>query len=220
LCQHENPHLAMKSVVASVVALVACALSPSFGQDFDLIWGGWSTRLAVDDLYEASADPAELRVYYFSPVDVTCLDDEDNWVVSQNGYNELATLVRAERLNDPLLFPEEVDLVDQDGDFGIDGGGLLRPDDIDRGGFREWIVVTYYFGPSANGWSSENNGRYTILLEPDQVELTTSGFLVASLLVNFHIIFGQQRPAYPTEVDIDIRKHEDGELLAHVRLAN
>ena len=48
--QHENPHLAMKSVVASVVALVACALSPSFGQDFDLIWGGWSTRLAVDDL--------------------------------------------------------------------------------------------------------------------------------------------------------------------------
>ena len=60
--QHENPHLAMKSVVASVVALVACALSPSFGQDFDLIWGGWATRLAVGDLYGASADAAELGV--------------------------------------------------------------------------------------------------------------------------------------------------------------
>ncbi|MEN9023177.1 MAG: hypothetical protein GWQ05_08345 [Verrucomicrobiaceae bacterium] len=159
-------------------------------------------------------------MYYFSPVDVTSRDDQDNWVVSQNGYNELVTLVRAERLNDPVLFPEEVDLVDQDGDFGIDGGGLLRPDDSDCGRFREWIVVTYHFTPSTNGLSSENNGRYTILLESDQVELRTSGFLAASLLVNFHIAFGQQRPAYPTEVDIDIRKHEDGELLAHVRLAN
>lgn len=62
-------------------------------------------------------------MYYFSPVDVTSRDDQDNWVVSQNGYNELVTLVRAERLSDPVLFPEEVDFVNQDGDFGIAGGG-------------------------------------------------------------------------------------------------
>ena len=62
-------------------------------------------------------------MYYFSPVDVTSRDDQDNWVVSPNGYNELVTLVRAEPLNDPVLFPEEVDFVNQDGDFGIAGGG-------------------------------------------------------------------------------------------------
>lgn len=37
--------------------------------------------------------------------------------------------------------------------------------------------------------------RYTVLLEPDQVELTTSEFLATSLLSNFHIAFSQQRPA-------------------------
>ena len=72
---------------------------------------------------------------------------------------------------------------------------LLRLDDSDRGGFREWIVVTYHFAPTVNGCSSENNGRYTVLLEPDQVELTTSGFLATSLLSNFHIAFSQQHPA-------------------------
>ena len=48
------------------------------------------------------------------------------------------------------------------------------------------------------------------------MELTTGGFLPAALLGDFRIAVGEQRPAYPSEVDIDIRKHDDGGLSAHV----
>ena len=183
---------------------------PVVGQDNDLIWSGWSTRLAAEDLYEASADPIQLKVYFYSPVDVASLDDEDVWVVSPNGYNGLASFVSAERLNELVLFPDDIDFTPQD--------GLFRPDDIDldRGGFRDWIVATYQVAPTENGWSMADNGRYTVLLEPDQVELSTGGFLLAALLGNFHIAEGEHRPAYLAAVDVDIRKQNDGQPFAHV----
>ena len=81
------------SSLALVCLVMASCLSHSSAES---LWFG-GAGLEVQDVYSPSNDPIELRVTFWQSVNVSSLDSQDLWVVSQNGFQQLATFVRVER---------------------------------------------------------------------------------------------------------------------------
>ncbi len=146
--------------------------------------------LEVEDFYEASPDPIELKLYFYRAVDRSSLNDNDLWVVSRNGFSELATFVSAAPL----------------------GGDEPPQGEVDTLG----TVATYQLEPPENGWTESNNGRYVVLLQPDEVQGIGGSFFPPDYLGSFRIGVGETRPAYPSGVGIEVKLNADGERQAVV----
>lgn len=166
------------------------------------LWFG-GKNLEVEDVYDASNDPIELRVVFWHPVNVASLDNEDLWVVSRNGFQQLATFVRVER--GPVAFPDPE--VIHDGDL-IDG-------DPDPARIAPTVALYHVKPTVADGWSESDNGRYVVLLEPEQIEFTGGGALGPAYLGDFQMAIGQPRPAIPEEVEMKVAQNDDGTFTVH-----
>ena len=190
----------MKRIFSSLaLACLAMVSSLSLSSAESLWFGG--AGLEVQDVYSPSNDPIELRVTFWQSVNVSSLDSQDLWVVSQNGFQQLATFVRVERGTN--VFPEPEVLEDR-----------LIAEDPFR--IAPTVAVYHVLPEVAEGWNESDNGRYVVLIEPKQIEFVGGGAMQAAYLGDFQIGIGQPRPAIPEEVEMKIAQNDDGTFTVHV----
>lgn len=187
------------STLAGACLATLVVANPSSAES---LWSG-GPNLEVQDVYDPSNDPIELRLVLWHPVNVASLDNEDLWVVSRNGFQQLATFVRVEP--GPIVSP--------DPDMNHDGGLIEEDPDLAR---IAPTVALYQVEPTvADGWRESDNGRYVVLLEPKQIEFTGGGALGPDYLGDFQMAIGQPRPAIPEEVEMKVAQNDDGTFTVH-----
>ena len=179
-----------------LMALVPLLLTSPLRAESVPIWLGGGVQLDAKAIYETTADPIVLTVTYPQRIDLESLSDGDLWVVSRNGFNQVATFVAAALPKDALAvgggggFPEGIPDILQ----GLDGQGK-----VDFPGLWRWVSATYHLEPpNPNGWTEADNGRYAVLLQPDEVRFPEGGALAPSYFGDFEIAIGEPRPAIPS----------------------
>lgn len=139
------------------------------------------------DVTEAGTESVAVEVFYPGMVDAESLDGNDLWVVSRNGYDQMARFESARRVYGP-------------------GGAKIEA--------TYWIAA-----PSDGGWSSAANGRYVLLLEPEQVrfgvgnplpkpgrpEWVSNRFVPPALVGSFQVRIGSRPP-----LEADVRISQSG----------
>ncbi|MFT5405221.1 MAG: hypothetical protein ACI9DF_004068 [Verrucomicrobiales bacterium] len=188
------PTFSQSLACASLVWALSAVVSPA---ESIPIWVGGGAELEVEDVYTASNDPVVLKVHFRQGIEVASLDRQDIWVVSRNGFNQLARFVNVEREIDPLAIEDGVEVDDS------------LPE------FWPWVMATYHVNPTdADGWTEEDSGRYAVLLEPNQVQSSHAGFLGAQLLGDFQMAVGET-PPIKAKVDLQVEGSADGHQVAY-----
>ncbi|MEM7386023.1 MAG: hypothetical protein AAF514_13870 [Verrucomicrobiota bacterium] len=158
-------------------------------EDFSFFWN--DIELRSNTLRGEGAEYQMLELALNSQTNVASLDDEDLWVVSRNGYNALAELA------------------------GVEKVGFDRHPDEGPGPFDAEVshyLATYRVKPRNEGdtWTRDDNGTYTVLLEPSQI-VQNGTPLEPRRLGTFRIAVGEPEPVAPTAELPDGQSFEYGQ---------
>ena len=196
-----------------LLCAILAASSASFASNADTpSFTARSVALAVNDIRNSNAGDHLLRVYYFDRIRTGSLDDEDIFVLGPDGYSELAGFIDWK----PIRIARDPDggevIVDpQEGDVPIAADGALTWDLLDG------VVATYAVSPQTGRfWKPSDNGNYSVILQPDEVNLASGGHLASRFLGQFKVAIGD-RPTPPLRTDIEIIQN-GGEAVASVTM--
>jgi len=166
------------------------------------IWP-FGVQLEVEDIRTPSSDPARLVVLYPSNIDLGTLDDEDLWVVSRSGFNQMATFHEA--IVSDAASPWEpiraIYHVAPPADGWTEAANerytvLLEPETVEFAGLV----------------SLENRETDEIILWPN-----AGAFVPPQRLGSFEVAIGELAPSFPLETAVAIN-NENGETRARVEL--
>ena len=149
-----------------------------------LLFGAFAVGFEADTVWEENVAEQIVTVTYPGHISIESLDDLDLWVVSRDGYNASARFIAVdEQKPDPEI--------DENG--SIDLGEWLDPatGDLLPSAVRA-VTAMYGVKPSSGDtWTEADNGRYVVLLEPDEVGGDDGWALAPRYLGDFRVAVGE-----------------------------
>lgn len=167
-----------------------------------LFLGTYNVRFQAPTVWAENSGEQIVTLTFRTPVDVESLDDSDLWVVSRNGYNSSARFIDAVQ-PDPAV---------GDGEGEADPALWIDPETGQILPFPGGFVTARYgvAPPSGEAWTEADNGRYVVLLEPDQVIGVHGVAFPPRYLGDFRVGIGEPRPAIPEKAFIEVDRSENG----------
>lgn len=155
----------------------------------------WQPGLHAENVHDPGLSEFAFQVHYPASINPESLDNQDIWVVSLNGFNQLATFKEVNPITwEPQLTGETPPMLD----LVINPPNRLL-------GFEAVYTLT---PPDQESWKVSDNARYTVLLEPNQIGISPHSSLEADYLGTFHVRIGEPKAVRPLNTTLKIHQEE------------